>query len=54
MLARATDKDVQLSMNTANLQHCSVYCDAEKLKQALSYILQNAITYTHEGGHVAM
>ncbi len=54
MLPRADDKEVRLSMNTANLQHCSVYCDAEKIKQALSYILQNALTYTNEGGHVAM
>lgn len=52
LLMQAAEKNITLSVNSSDLEHCDVYSDAEKLKQLLLYLADNAVTYTPNDGKV--
>ncbi|MCI8464234.1 MAG: response regulator [Lachnospiraceae bacterium] len=52
--ASAADKGIDFSIDVSGLMHSDVYCDQEKLRQILLYLLNNAITYTPGDGRVAL
>ncbi len=54
MLRQALDKGVHLSADDSGLGHADVFCDRGKLRQILLYLVDNAVTYTPEDGHVTL
>ncbi len=54
MLAKAAAKHILLSLDISNLKHDAVYTDRSKLTQILTYLVDNAIKYTKEGGWVTI
>lgn len=52
LLPRARLKKIDVTLDAAGLQHDIVSADAEKLKQTLTYIANNAVKYTKNGGWV--
>lgn len=51
---QASEKNIHFSLNSANLKHCDIYSDPDKLKQVLLYLANNAITYTEHNGNVSI
>ena len=49
---RAERKHITLSLNFESVRHDFIYADAEKLKHSLTYITNNAVKYTGNGGKV--
>ncbi len=51
---QAAEKRIALSVEATDLQHCDVYADEEKLRQILLHLGNNAVSYTENGGRVAL
>ncbi len=51
---RAEDKGITVSLDSAGLQHETVYSDRRKLTQILMRLVNNAVKYTGEGGQVTV
>ncbi len=51
---QAAEKRIDLSVEATDLQHCDVYADEEKLRQILLHLGNNAVSYTENGGRVAL
>lgn len=54
LLPQASEKDITFSLNSAQLEHCDIYSDKDKLRQILLYLANNAVTYTKSGGKIDM
>ena len=54
ILHRAAEKNVTLALDISNLKHDSVRADKGKLGQILTYLTDNAVKYTGEGGRVTI
>lgn len=54
LLPQASAKKITFFLNFSGLEHGDVYCDRDKLKQVLLYLVNNAVTYTEHGGRVEM
>lgn len=54
MVSEAMEKNIAISLETAGIRDASVYCDENKLRQVLRYIVGNAIKYTGHGGSVCV
>lgn len=54
LLTRADSKNITLSVNYSNLEHCDVCSDPEKLKHLFLYLADNAIMYTNNNGKVSI
>lgn len=54
ILPLAEDKNITLTVHSTALEHCDVYSDQDKLKQLLSYLANNAIKYTKNGGKISI
>lgn len=48
----ADDKNITLTVNSAQLEHCDIYGDQDKLKHFLLYLANNAIKYTKNAGRI--
>ncbi len=51
---QADAKQITLSLDRSLLRHETVYSDEQKLKQILMRLVNNAVKYTGEGGHVSI
>lgn len=49
---RAEKKNISVLLDCTNVRHKDVYTDYHKLKQAISYLADNAVTYTESGGKI--
>lgn len=49
---QADDKNITLTINSTQLEHCDIYGDQDKLRQFLLYLANNAIKYTKSGGKI--
>lgn len=54
VLPKASEKDLTFSLDCGELTHAAVFCDQEKLRQMLLYLVNNAVTYTHTGGSISL
>lgn len=54
VLPKASEKDLAFSLDYTELTHSAVFCDQEKLRQMLLYLVNNAVTYTHTGGSISL
>ncbi|MEY8390168.1 ATP-binding protein [Lachnospiraceae bacterium 45-W7] len=54
LLPQAEEKNIAFSLNFTGLTHSDIWGDSEKLKQLLSYLTTNAITYTKANGRVEL
>lgn len=52
ILPQASRKQLTVSLKSAGLVHSTVYSDAEKIKQMLLYLVNNAVKYTPENGRI--
>lgn len=50
----AQEKGIDFQLDFSGVQHKQIYSDYEKLKQALLYLANNAVTYTKPGGKVSI
>lgn len=50
----ALEKNIAFTLDSSGLTHGNVVADHEKLKQSLLYLVNNAVTYTKEGGKVEL
>lgn len=50
----ARDKNIILTLDTPALPHPAVHCDGDRIRQLLSNLVHNAITYTGPGGTVSL
>lgn len=48
----ADEKNIALTTNCVCVEHCDIYGDQDKIKQFLSYLANNAIKYTKNGGRI--
>lgn len=48
------EKNIAFTLDSSGLAHGNVVADHEKLKQALLYLVNNAVTYTKESGKVEL
>ncbi len=53
-LPKAAEKDLSFSLDCGSLTQSIVFCDQEKLRQLLMYLVNNAITYTNTGGSISL
>ena len=51
---QAQEKNLSFHLDCTGLTHPHVYADGEKLRQMLTYLVNNAVTYTHPGGSVTI
>lgn len=54
MIAKAAQKDITFSLDVSQLKHDTVLTDRSKLTQILTYLVDNAIKYTKDGGWVTI
>lgn len=54
ILARAAEKGILLSIDISRLKHDRVNGDKQRLVQILSYLTDNALKYTPEGGSITL
>lgn len=54
ILPKAAAKNITLSLDISNLKHDNVRADKAKLGQILTYLTDNAVKYTEEGGRVTI
>nr|QGT51055.1 hypothetical protein Firmicute1046_1310 [uncultured Firmicutes bacterium] len=54
ILPLAAEKNITFSLNCDGIEHCNIYSDYNKLKQVISYLADNAVTYTEPGGTVSV
>ncbi len=54
LLPQAAEKDISFILDSQNLLHEDIYGDADKLRQVLLYLANNAVTYTNSGGRVEL
>ncbi|MCI8514492.1 MAG: response regulator [Lachnospiraceae bacterium] len=52
LLPQASDKNILFSVQSADIRHCDVACDQDKVRQLLLYLINNAIKYTKAGGRI--
>lgn len=50
----AKNKGLKFMLNSSQITHKQVICDAEKLEQVITHIVNNAIKYTEKGGVVVI
>lgn len=50
----AKRKGIKLTLDDSQITHSNVVCDAEKLEQVISHIVNNGIKYTNKGGSVSI
>lgn len=53
-LPKAAEKNITITLDCSALRHRHIYCDQEKVKQLILYLVNNAVTYTNNGGKVAL
>ena len=51
---QAQEKNLDFTMQIGRLRHETIFSDPEKLRQLLTYLVNNAITYTPSGGRVTI
>ncbi len=49
---QAEKKDIRVTLDTSEVRHADVICDAEKIKQLLVHLTGNAVQYTNSKGNV--
>jgi len=54
LLPRAADKEISVSLDISKLCHENVYADKYKLQMIFSYLTDNALKYTKNGGRVTI
>ncbi len=54
LVPQASEKNIALNLEAENLMHPDIYSDADKLRQVLLYLANNAVTYTNCGGKVVI
>ncbi len=54
VLSQAADKEISVSLNISELRHELVYADEHKLQLIFSYLTDNALKYTQNGGRVTI
>ena len=54
MLPRATANGHTISLDISNLTHDNVIADRERIRQILTYLVDNAIKYTPKGGRISL
>lgn len=54
LYSQAYEKNITISLNSSALTHSEVYSDSGKIERLLMCLVNNAIKYTPEGGHVDM
>lgn len=54
LLPQAAEKDISFILDSQKLLHENIYGDADKLRQVLLYLANNAVTYTNFGGRVEL
>lgn len=54
LLPRAADKKISVSLDISRLCHETVYADRYKLQMIFSYLTDNALKYTKDGGRVTI
>lgn len=54
LLPQASEKDISFIVDSQDLLHEDIYGDADKLRQVLLYLANNAVTYTNPGGKVEL
>lgn len=52
LLPQAVEKKIDITVDSANLEHCDVFSDQDKLRKILLHLANNAVTYTEEGGKI--
>lgn len=52
MLPQASAKNIAFTLHTEKITHSAVYSDPDKLLQLFSYLANNAVKYTQNGGSV--
>lgn len=50
----AQEKEIDFQLDLSGILHKQIYSDYDKLKQALLYLANNAVTYTKPGGKVSI
>ncbi len=54
LLSRAADKEMSVSLDISRLCHKTVFADQHKLRLIFSYLTDNAVKYTKNGGRVTI
>ncbi len=54
LLSRAADKEMSVSLDISRLRHKTVYADKHKLRLVFSYLTDNALKYTKNGGRITI
>ncbi len=54
LLPQAQEKDILFSLDTSRIRHSRIYADQAKLRQLVLNLINNAITYTNDGGRVSV
>ncbi len=54
LLPQASEKDITFSLDIQGIAHHDIFSDADKLRQVLLYLANNAVTYTNFGGKVEL
>ncbi len=54
LLPLALEKNIVFTLDISRLTHVNIFGDHEKLKQFLTYLVNNAVTYTKDGGKVEL
>ncbi len=54
LIFQAKEKNITFSLNSADLEHCDIYGDHDKLKQILLYLTNNAVKYTQNNGSITL
>ena len=49
---QAAEKDIDFILDCSGVRHSGIYGDEEKLRQLVTYLTNNAVTYTKPGGKV--
>lgn len=52
LLPQAEEKNIAFSVDSAGMTHCDIFGDQDKLRQLLTNLAANAITYTENNGTV--
>ncbi len=52
LLSQAMEKNISFTLDSIQMTHCDIFGDQNKLRQLLSNLASNAITYTEEDGQV--
>ncbi len=50
--SQTSSKNITLSLDTENVTHSTVWGDSDKLRQILWHLMNNAVTYTPNGGSI--